>query len=81
MPATASKPVCGACGDRIGVYEPIWLALDDGTLVECALLDLDDHGARVRVMAQSSRYRTASAWGVGRFDFQSCREAGTPACQ
>jgi hypothetical protein len=43
MPSTTSKPVCGVCGDRIGVYEPIWLDLDDGTLVVSALLKLDDH--------------------------------------
>jgi hypothetical protein len=43
MPSATSKPVCGVCGDRIGVYEPIWLALDDGTLVASALLKLDDH--------------------------------------
>ena len=43
MPSTTSKPVCVVCGDRIGVYEPIWLALDDGTVVASALLNLDDH--------------------------------------
>ena len=47
MPASTSKPVCGVCGDRIGVYEPIWLALDDGTLVASALLNLDDHQAEM----------------------------------
>jgi hypothetical protein len=47
MPSTRLKPVCGVCGDRIGVYEPIWLALDDGTLVASALLNLDDHRARI----------------------------------
>jgi hypothetical protein len=45
MPASTSQPVCGVCGDRIGVYEPIWLALDDGTLVASAVLNLDDHRA------------------------------------
>lgn len=45
MPASTSQPACGVCGDRIGVYEPIWLALDDGTLVASALLKLDDHRA------------------------------------
>ena len=48
MPGTTSRPVCGRCGDRIGVYEPIWLALDDGTLVASALLNLDDHGPRIQ---------------------------------
>ena len=47
MPTTTPKPVCGVCGDRIGVYEPIWLALDDGTLVASALLKLDEHRARI----------------------------------
>jgi hypothetical protein len=47
MSAITSKPVCGVCGDRIGVYEPIWLALDDGTLVTSALLNLDDHRAKM----------------------------------
>ena len=31
------------------MYEPIWLALDDGTLVASALLNLDDHGPRIQV--------------------------------
>lgn len=48
MPTTTSKPVCGVCGDRIGVYEPIWLALDDGTLVASALLSLDGHRPRIQ---------------------------------
>jgi hypothetical protein len=47
MPTTTPNPVCGLCGDRIGVYEPIWLALDDGTLVASALLNLDDHRAAI----------------------------------
>jgi hypothetical protein len=47
MPSTTSKPVCSVCGDRIGVYEPIWLALDDGALVASALLNLDDHSAAI----------------------------------
>ena len=46
MQSTTSKPVCGTCGDRIGVYEPIWLALDDGTYVRSALLRLDEYRAR-----------------------------------
>jgi hypothetical protein len=47
-----SNPVCGVCGDRIGVYEPIWLALDDGTLVASALLNLDDHEAAIHGVPQ-----------------------------
>jgi hypothetical protein len=46
--STTSKPVCCACGDRIGVYEPIWLTLDDGTVVVSALLNLDDYRSRMR---------------------------------
>lgn len=45
MQSTTSKPICGVCGDRIGVYEPVWLELEDGTLVLSALLNLDDHRA------------------------------------
>jgi hypothetical protein len=48
MQGTTSKPVCWACGDRIGVYEPIWLTLDDGTVVMTALLNLDDHRSRMQ---------------------------------
>ena len=40
-----------------------------------------EHAARVGVIATSQAYRQSSGFGVGRFDFQSCREAGTPACQ
>ena len=29
------------------MYEPIWLGLDDGTLVASALLNLNEHGARI----------------------------------
>jgi hypothetical protein len=39
-----------------------------------------DHAARVGVSGTNQTYGT-SGFGVGRFDFQSCREAGTPACQ
>jgi hypothetical protein len=48
MATTRAKPVCGACGDRIGVYEPIWLALDDGTFVPSALLNLDEHRSTIQ---------------------------------
>ena len=40
-----------------------------------------EHGARVAVNADSYTYHTASGWAIARFDFQSCREAGTPACR
>ena len=29
------------------MYEPIWLALDDGTFVASALLNLDEHRSRI----------------------------------
>lgn len=34
--------VCAACGDRIGVYEPIWIRGTDGSLVTTSLLNLAD---------------------------------------
>jgi hypothetical protein len=41
MSTIASYPVCSACGDRIGVYEPVWLQLEDGTVTASALLQID----------------------------------------
>jgi hypothetical protein len=35
--------VCTRCGDRIGVYEPLWIALADGTLRASSYLNLDEH--------------------------------------
>lgn len=40
-----------------------------------------EHGARVGVIADNQASGQLSGFGVGRFDFQSCREAETPACQ
>jgi hypothetical protein len=40
-----------------------------------------EHAARVGVIAGNQASGQLSGFGVGRFDFQSCREAGTPACQ
>ena len=34
---------CALCGDRIGVYEPIWLELADGRLHRSSFLNLGDH--------------------------------------
>jgi hypothetical protein len=31
---------CAACGERIGVYEPLWWELPDGSIVDSALLAL-----------------------------------------
>jgi hypothetical protein len=40
-----------------------------------------ERGARVGIIANSYTYRQLSGFAVSRFDFQSCRDAGTPACQ
>jgi hypothetical protein len=34
---------CAQCGDRIGVYEPIWLELADGSLHRSSFLNLGDY--------------------------------------
>ncbi len=34
---------CAMCGDRIGVYEPIWLELADGSLHRSSYLNLGEH--------------------------------------
>jgi hypothetical protein len=34
---------CALCGDRIGVYEPIWLEFADGSLHRSSFLNLGDH--------------------------------------
>ena len=33
--------LCARCGDRIGVYEPVWLELADGALRSSSYLNLD----------------------------------------
>ncbi len=38
------RPLCETCGDRIGVYEPIWLELPDGTITPTSLLALRHDG-------------------------------------
>jgi hypothetical protein len=40
-----------------------------------------ERGARVAVAAESAAFFTISAYAVIRFDFQSCADAGVPACQ
>jgi hypothetical protein len=35
--------LCARCGDRIGVYEPIWLGLVDGSFHRSSYLNLGDH--------------------------------------
>lgn len=34
---------CAQCGDRIGVYEPLWLELADGALHHSSYLNLGDY--------------------------------------
>ena len=48
MNTIASHPVCSACGDRIGVYEPVWLQLED-TVTASALLQIDRAGTEPRL--------------------------------
>lgn len=40
-----------------------------------------ERGARVAVAAQSADFFTISAYAVTRFNFQSCADAGVPACR
>lgn len=40
MQVQPSIPGCSRCGDRIGVYEPFWLQLDDGTMRSSSYLNL-----------------------------------------
>jgi hypothetical protein len=47
---TKPPPRCAGCGDRIGVYEPLWIEDADGALVPASLLNLDD-GQRARAIA------------------------------
>lgn len=41
---------CAACGDRIGVYEPVWTRGADGSLVTTSLLNLTDDGEQPPVL-------------------------------
>lgn len=36
-------PVCARCGERIGIYEPLWLERADGTLCSSSYLNLGNH--------------------------------------
>jgi hypothetical protein len=42
MNSLDSRPLCACCGDRIGVYEPVWLERPDGTRVRSGLLELGE---------------------------------------
>ena len=49
MSPMAAYPICCACGDRIGVYEPVWRQLVDGGFAVSALLQIDWHRTRPRL--------------------------------
>jgi hypothetical protein len=40
MPFQPILPGCSRCGDRIGVYDPFWMQLADGTLRSSSYLNL-----------------------------------------
>ena len=44
-----SFPRCAGCGDRIGVYEPLWLEHADGSRVRAGLLTLGAVSAEHRL--------------------------------
>ncbi len=50
MSTIASYPVCSTYGDRIGVYEPVWLQLENGSLTVSAPLQLDWHRSEPRLL-------------------------------
>ena len=41
---SSPRSVCATCGDRIGVYEPMWLELSDGSIHSTSLLVLRRDG-------------------------------------
>ncbi|HWE13767.1 MAG TPA: hypothetical protein VG365_09660 [Solirubrobacteraceae bacterium] len=41
MNSVDRHPVCATCGDRVGVYEPIWVGRPDGTFVSSGLLAME----------------------------------------
>ena len=47
--------VCARCGDRIGVYEPLWAELPDGTLHSSSYLNL----------ARCDLHRESRFWHLG----------------
>ena len=38
----AYQPVCAACGDRIGVFEPLWLQSSDGQIAGSTVIELNE---------------------------------------
>jgi hypothetical protein len=55
MNSVGFLPVCATCGDRVGVYEPIWLERADGTLVRSGLLEIGDEPIACRVFHSGCR--------------------------
>jgi hypothetical protein len=49
---TGGAPRCSGCGDRIGVYEPLWMRHTDGALHSSSLLNIDE----------ADRHRAAGLW-------------------
>jgi len=47
--------LCAACGDRIGIYEPIWCEWPDGTLASSSYLNL----------SREQRCARARCWHLG----------------
>lgn len=43
MDDSSRSLLCAMCGDRIGVYEPLWLEMVDGSLHRSSYLNLGDH--------------------------------------
>ena len=43
MNASNIHPLCATCGDRIGVYEPLWVEQPDGTLSCTGMLEISRH--------------------------------------
>jgi hypothetical protein len=41
--ASNTHPICATCGDRIGVYEPLWAEQADGTLICTGMLEINRH--------------------------------------
>lgn len=61
--------VCTGCGDRIGVYERLWLQLDDGATVASSYLNLPDHVTPGR----------ARVWHLGCLTTEAIKSPGDPA--
>jgi hypothetical protein len=69
--------------DRRGVPQIYSTKATSTRIVECDVhVDPSgEHGARFGLASGSLTSLAVSGWTVSTFDFQSCRQAGTPACQ